>query len=103
MQETMVQNCLNINFLIFSRIWIKIWDVLFRITLEKWFGLFYSVFSFYTISKRWGFQRLAFLLQAGILTPKISGPFWWILGLKYVSIDMWGNDQNEMMFFYSQP
>jgi hypothetical protein len=32
------------------------------------------------------------------LTPKISEPFWWILGLKYVLIDMWGNDQNEMMF-----
>jgi hypothetical protein len=36
------------------------------------------------------------------LTPKISGPFCWILGLKYVLIDMWGNDQNEMMFFYFQ-
>jgi hypothetical protein len=36
------------------------------------------------------------------LTPKISGPFWWILGLKYVLIDMWANDKNEMMFFYYQ-
>jgi hypothetical protein len=34
--------------------------------------------------------------------PKISGPFWWILGLKCVLIDMWGNDHNEMMFFYYQ-
>jgi hypothetical protein len=37
------------------------------------------------------------------LNPKISRPFWWILGLKYVLIDMWGNDKNEMMFFYFQP
>jgi hypothetical protein len=37
-----------------------------------------------------------------ILTPKISRPFWWILGLKYVLIDMWANDQNEMMFLYFQ-
>jgi hypothetical protein len=37
-----------------------------------------------------------------LLTPKISGPFWWILGLKYVLIDMWANDQNEMIFFYFQ-
>jgi hypothetical protein len=37
-----------------------------------------------------------------VLTPKISGPFWWILGLKYVLIDMWANDQNEMMIFYFQ-
>jgi hypothetical protein len=36
------------------------------------------------------------------LTLKISWPFWWILGLKYVLIDMWANDQNEMMFFYLQ-
>ena len=37
------------------------------------------------------------------LIPKILGPFWQILGLKYVLIDMWANDQNEMMFFYFQP
>jgi hypothetical protein len=36
------------------------------------------------------------------LTPKISGPFWWILALKYVLIDMWAKDQNEMMFLYFQ-
>jgi hypothetical protein len=41
--------------------------------------------------------------QNTTLTPKISGPFWWILGLKYVLIDMWANDQNEMLFFYFQP
>jgi hypothetical protein len=35
-----------------------------------------------------------------ILTPKISRPFWWILGLKYVHIDMWANDKSETMFFY---
>jgi hypothetical protein len=28
-----------------------------------------------------------------ILTPKISRPFWWMLGLKYVLIDMWANDK----------
>jgi hypothetical protein len=38
-----------------------------------------------------------------ILIPKILGPFQWILGLKYVLIDMWVNYQNEMMFFYFQP
>jgi hypothetical protein len=38
-----------------------------------------------------------------LLTPKTSGPFWWILGLKYVLIDMWGSDQNEMIVFYFQP
>jgi hypothetical protein len=37
------------------------------------------------------------------LNPKISGPFWWILGLKYVLIDMWANFQNAMLFFYFQP
>ena len=37
------------------------------------------------------------------LIPKISGPFWWILSLKYVLIVIWGNDQNEMMVFYFQP
>jgi hypothetical protein len=37
-----------------------------------------------------------------ILTTKISRPFWWILGLKNVLIDMWSNDQNEIMFFYFQ-
>jgi hypothetical protein len=37
------------------------------------------------------------------LTPKILGLFWEILGLKYVLIDMWANDQNEMVFFYFQP
>jgi hypothetical protein len=36
------------------------------------------------------------------LTPKISGPFWWILDLKHVRIDMWANDKNEMMFSYFQ-
>jgi hypothetical protein len=25
------------------------------------------------------------------------------LGLKYVLIDIWANDENEMMFFYFQP
>jgi hypothetical protein len=25
------------------------------------------------------------------------------LGLKYVLIDMWADDKNEMMFFYFQP
>jgi hypothetical protein len=38
-----------------------------------------------------------------LLTPKISMQFWWILGVKYVLIDMWGNDQNGTMFFYFQP
>jgi hypothetical protein len=37
------------------------------------------------------------------LIPKISGPFWRMLALKYVLIDIWANDQNEMMFFYFQP
>ena len=41
-------------------------------------------------------------LVNGTLTPKISGPFWRILGLKCVVIDMRGNDHNEMMFFYYQ-
>jgi hypothetical protein len=36
------------------------------------------------------------------LTPKILGPFWSILGLKYVLIDLWGNDKNEMIFLYFQ-
>jgi hypothetical protein len=46
--------------------------------------------------------QLQIIPPSYILTPKISGPFWWILGLNYVLIDMWGNDQNEMMFFYFQ-
>jgi hypothetical protein len=45
--------------------------------------------------------NITFLLH--FFTPKISGPFWWILGMKYVVTDMWGNDKNEMMFFYFQP
>jgi hypothetical protein len=36
------------------------------------------------------------------LTPKISGQFLLILDLKYVLIDMWANDHDEMMFFYFQ-
>jgi hypothetical protein len=42
---------------------------------------------------------LMYTLATLVDNPKISGPFWWILGLKYVLIDMWANDQNEMMFF----
>jgi hypothetical protein len=38
------------------------------------------------------------LSKGNALTSKISGPFWWILGLKCVFIDIWGNDKNEMMF-----
>jgi hypothetical protein len=55
------------------------------------------------------FWKLPFHSQFGgdfvwhFLTPKISGLFWWILGLKYVLIDMLANDQNELMFFYFQP
>jgi hypothetical protein len=40
------------------------------------------------------------------LTPKIQGPFgeYWAWNmLKHVLIDMWANDQNEMMFSYFQP
>jgi hypothetical protein len=36
------------------------------------------------------------------ITPNVEGPFWWILGQKYVFIDMWANDQNEMMFLHFQ-
>jgi hypothetical protein len=35
-----------------------------------------------------------------IFTHKISRLFWLLLGLKYVIIDMWANDQNETMFSY---
>jgi hypothetical protein len=42
--------------------------------------------------------RKANRVEITILTPKISGPFWRILGLKYVLIDMCGNDQNELYF-----
>jgi hypothetical protein len=47
--------------------------------------------------------HLSNIYELTYLTPKISGPFWWILGVKYVLIDMWANDQNEMMLFYFQP
>jgi hypothetical protein len=46
--------------------------------------------------------RKANRVEITILTPKISGPFWRILGLKYVLIDIWASDQNEMMFLYFQ-
>jgi hypothetical protein len=38
-------------------------------------------------------------INKNTLTPKISGLCWWILDLKYVFIDMYDKDQNELNFF----